>query len=88
MKFFEEARIQVEEYYPKECITDIGNGYMIVEVDYPDEDWVFSLLLNYGAYVEILRPDWARKKIKEIAEKIVAYYKHDIQLSKMNDRIK
>ncbi|MCB0753177.1 MAG: WYL domain-containing protein, partial [Ignavibacteriae bacterium] len=47
----------------------------------PDDEWIYSIILSFGEYVEVLEPEHIRSIIKEKAEKIFSNYKHDIMVS-------
>ncbi|MCB0748166.1 MAG: YafY family transcriptional regulator [Ignavibacteriae bacterium] len=70
IEFFGEENVQVEE-----------NGDLIVNFSAPDDEWIYSIILSFGEYVEVLEPEHIRSIIKEKAEKIFSNYKHDIMVS-------
>ena len=55
---------------------------MIVKVSYPEDQWIYSFILGFGEYVEVIKPERIRDIIKEKAKKIIDKYKPDIVLSK------
>ncbi len=81
LKFSAKLRTRVEEYFNRDQINKRKNGDIIVNVSYPEDEWVYSLLLSYGEYVEVLEPPHIRKIIEEKAKKILGRYKPDIMVS-------
>ena len=67
-------RYRVEEAYSPSQIEYKANGSVIVTVVFPEDDWVYGLILSYGEKVEVLSPDYLKVIIKEKAEKIYKKY--------------
>jgi predicted DNA-binding transcriptional regulator YafY len=82
LKFSSEIRSRVMDYFDEGQIDTQENGDMIVRVSYPEDEWVYSNILSYGDYVEVLEPVHLRKIILEKAKKIAELYKPDIMVSK------
>ena len=81
LKFSPEAKIKVEESFDESSITLLDDGYLEVRISLPEDEWLYSMILGFGEYVEVLQPGYIRKKIIERAEKIFSVYKHDIMES-------
>lgn len=79
--FSREVRVQVEDYFEPEQIQYSEDGSMHVEVDFPEDAWVYSLILGFGEHVKVLSPPHIQKIIQEKAEKIKSVYKPDTQVS-------
>lgn len=47
------------------------DGSFLVEVDYPEDEWVYYTLLGFGAQVEVLEPTHIREIIYQRAKEIV-----------------
>ncbi|MCI8494209.1 MAG: YafY family transcriptional regulator [Lachnospiraceae bacterium] len=54
------------------CLCEDGNYY--VSVPFALNNWTFHYLLSFGKYVEILEPEEARTRFKELATEIVNIY--------------
>lgn len=66
----------VEEFGPR-CYREQEDGRLLFEMDYTDEDNLFSWLLTFGEKAEVLEPESIRARLLEMAEKIRAlYHKH------------
>lgn len=74
LKFSPTVRANVEEYFNPENITYQDDGCLIVEVDWPEDEWVYANILSYGEQVEILEPEEIREKIRERAAKLFEVY--------------
>jgi len=48
-----------------------SDGSFLVEVDYPEDEWVYYTLLGFGAQVEVLEPTHIREIIYQRAKEIV-----------------
>jgi predicted DNA-binding transcriptional regulator YafY len=75
LKFSSAVRARVEDYFDEEQIDSQKNGDMIVKVPYPEDEWVYSNILSYGEFVEVLEPQHIREIIQEKAKKILGQYK-------------
>jgi predicted DNA-binding transcriptional regulator YafY len=82
LRFSPEARARIMDFFDEEQIDTQKNGDMIVEVSYPEDEWVYSNILSYGNHVEVLEPAHIRKIIQEKTKKIAELYKPDIMVSK------
>jgi len=81
LKFSPEVRTRVEEYFEEGVVKFTSDGSMIVSVLYPEDEWIYSTILNFGEYVEVLQPEHIRQNIIQKAKNICAVYKHDITVS-------
>jgi len=50
------------------------DGSYIVSVCWPEDNWVYGMILSFGEYIEVLEPEHVREKVKEKAEKIYKQY--------------
>ncbi|MGH4122744.1 MAG: helix-turn-helix transcriptional regulator [Clostridium sp.] len=75
MKFTQKVRSKVDDYFDEEQMVLTKEGDIIVTVDYPEDEWVYSTVLSFGSEVEVIEPAHIRKIIKERAEKICDIYK-------------
>lgn len=51
-----------------------GDGSYIVNVSWPEDDWLYGLILSYGEHIEIIEPAHARALIREKIEKVYKKY--------------
>jgi predicted DNA-binding transcriptional regulator YafY len=63
LKFSPDAKSRVEEYYAEHVKSVTVDGYSIVEIDYPEDEWVYSNILSYGDTVEVISPAHLREII-------------------------
>lgn len=71
LKFSPGIRNKVEEYFYEDQITLEKDGHSIVKISLPDDDWLYSMILNYGENVEVLEPASIRRGIHEKAKLIM-----------------
>jgi predicted DNA-binding transcriptional regulator YafY len=74
LKFSPAVRANAEEYFNPENITCLDDGCLIVEVDWPEDEWVYGHILSYGGQVEVLEPEEVREKIRKRAAKLYEVY--------------
>jgi predicted DNA-binding transcriptional regulator YafY len=74
LKFSPEVSQRVADFFYEEDTIIEKNGCKIVKVSYPEDEWVYSMILSYGEYVEVVEPLHIKKIIKERARKIYEKY--------------
>lgn len=81
LKFNPKLLNKVNEYF-NENIKEIDqNGFIFVEVEIPNAEWIYNMIFSFGEMVEVLSPKEIREEIPKRLEKILAHYKYDIVLS-------
>jgi predicted DNA-binding transcriptional regulator YafY len=74
LRFSPEVRVRVEDFFdPDQIRTDAG-GRLLVNVAFPEDEWVYSFLLGFGEHIEVLAPDRIRGLLAEKAGKIQTLY--------------
>jgi predicted DNA-binding transcriptional regulator YafY len=73
-KFDPLVQTRVEEFFHPEQITVDDQGDLIVKASFPEDNWVYSLILSYGEHIEVLQPDHIRHLIRKKIEKILKKY--------------
>lgn len=63
LKFSAQVRSRVEDVFNEQDIKLLSNGYTIVTAQFVDQDWVFTLILSFGEFVEVLGPEPVRQTI-------------------------
>ena len=81
LRFEGKMRIKVEEYFDENGVEIQDDGSIIVKISMPEDEWMYSTILGFGEYVEVLEPEYLRCMILEKAKKISSKYKHDIKVS-------
>lgn len=74
LRFQPEVRVRVEDSMQDGRITYEDGGTMLVEVVYPEDEWVYGMLLSYGDAVEVISPDSIRTIIRDRAMKVWQLY--------------
>jgi predicted DNA-binding transcriptional regulator YafY len=77
LRFSSEVRVKVEDYFEQEQMEVQENGDIIIKVNYPEDEWVYSFILSYGEHVEVLEPEHLKKIICEKAKKIAEKYNNN-----------
>lgn len=62
----------LDEFHPKN-ITKNEDGSFTVKIKFPEDEWLYSYLLSYGCYIEVLEPphlrDIIHNRLKEAVKK-------------------
>ena len=74
LKFKTSSLLAVQDYFAEEEIEFKEDGSIIVEVDYPEDEWLPNFLLGFGDNVEVINPERYRKLLKEKANSIIKQY--------------
>lgn len=74
LKFSPEVQQRVGEFFHEENIKIDENGYVVVRISFPEDEWVYSMILSYGEFVEVLEPHYIKEIIKDRAQKIYEKY--------------
>lgn len=75
IRFNAEARPRVEEFFSENDIKYKKDGTLLVNVSYPEDEWLYGFILSFGDKVEVLEPLYLRKKIQEKVKRIFEIYK-------------
>ncbi len=67
-------RMGLTEWCGQENMTLQEDGYAIARLRYPEDEWVYSFLLGFGAGVEVLEPQHLREIIRKRAEETSLMY--------------
>ncbi|MBU5425840.1 YafY family transcriptional regulator [Tissierella pigra] len=74
LKFSSKVRQRVEEFFYEEDITIDEDGSIIVRTSFPEDEWVYSMILSYGEYIEVIEPFYIKDIIKKKSRKIYEKY--------------
>lgn len=72
MKCWEELAYRLYDDYDETFVTNNGDGTYTLEIDFPEDEWVYGFILSFGAYAEVLSPpalrDTIRKRVAAMGE--------------------
>jgi predicted DNA-binding transcriptional regulator YafY len=74
LRFSPEVRVRVEDFFDPDQIRKDESGRLLVDVIFPEDEWVYAFLLGFGEHLEVLEPDRIRGLLAEKAGKIQAIY--------------
>ena len=69
------ALFRLYDDYDDDFIKPNGDGTYTLEVDFPEDDWVYGHILSFGTNVRVVAPEHLRRIIAEKAEKIFEFYR-------------
>lgn len=75
LRFPAETHPFLLEYLEPGQISAQQDGFLIVRLSLPEDEWLYWWLFQFGHRVEVLEPPHIRLVLKERAEKIVGLYK-------------
>jgi predicted DNA-binding transcriptional regulator YafY len=65
---------RVYDEFEQECITKNPDGSFMVTATFPEDEWVYSYILSFGNYAEIMEPMHIREIIKRKLEQNLEKY--------------
>lgn len=74
LEISKEMSYRVYDEFKKENIIRKQNGDFIVNVEFPENDWVYGYLLSFGEYIKVISPGYAKKILKDKLEKSIKNY--------------
>lgn len=74
LRFQEKARYLAEDWFDAEELIPVADGTWQVKKAYPEDEWLYSFILSFGHYVEVVEPAHLREIIAERAVQIKNIY--------------
>ncbi len=74
LQFTEQALYRLYDDYDDTMLTDNGDGTYTLELDFPEDEWVYGYILSFGSHVKVISPPHLREIIKAKAKAIAAFY--------------
>lgn len=74
LEISKEIAYRVYDEFDGKEITKKDDGNFIVNVKYPENDWVYGYILSFGEYAKVLKPDYAKTIIKDKLQKTLKNY--------------
>ena len=69
-----ERAFRVYDEFAESMVEKQPDGSFIVTRTYPEDDWIYSYIMSFGRYAEVLEPEHLRNIIKTEAENILSNY--------------
>jgi len=74
LKFYPQALYRLYDDFDDEIIIKNADGTFSVEVQFPEDEWVYGYIMSFGNYVEVLEPQHIRDIIADRAKKLLQFY--------------
>ncbi len=75
LKFDASMRVMVEDAFARSVIEHEPDGSLLVRLNYPENEWLYGLILSYGDKVEVIEPAHLREIILQKSQKIAKKYR-------------
>jgi predicted DNA-binding transcriptional regulator YafY len=79
LRFAPRLKSLIEERFGIESIAFESEGYMIVKLAYPEDDWLYGMILSYAEGGEVLEPMRIKEIIKEKSQRIYKIYEKNFE---------
>lgn len=74
LRFDSRMRVRAEESFGLDKVKIQEDGSLLVKIEYPDNSWLYGMLLSYGPDVRVLEPPFVAERIKELGKQIYKNY--------------
>lgn len=74
LEISKEAAYRVYDEFESKEITKKEDGNFIINVEYPENDWIYGYILSFGEHIKVLSPNRAKHVIKDKLEKTLKNY--------------
>ena len=74
LRFTQRVAYRVLDEFDQSCYTRQEDGSFLVEIDYPQGEWVYSYLLSYGPDVKVLAPEDIKQELCARMQKAFQQY--------------
>ncbi|MGN7167552.1 helix-turn-helix transcriptional regulator [Paenibacillus cellulositrophicus] len=75
LRFKPRLRVRVEEAFGVENVETEADGSLLVRASYPDNHWMYGMLLSYGPDLRVLEPAYVAERIRYMAVQTAGNYK-------------
>lgn len=75
LQFAEEVLYRLYDDFDDQLLCDNGDGTYTLEIDFPEDEWLYGYILSFGCFVKVIEPERIRRIIKERSERIIEFYK-------------
>ncbi len=65
---------RVYDEFERENIMQKSNGDFVVEVEFPENEWVYGYILSFGEYAKVISPDYVRNEMKKKVKRTLKNY--------------
>lgn len=74
LEISKEMAYRVYEEFEEKEIKKKEDENFIINVEYPENEWVYSYILSFGEHAKVLKPEYAKTIIKEKLQKTLKKY--------------
>lgn len=65
---------RVYDNFETEIVTKLEDGNFLVKARYALDNWVYEMILSYGKYVKVIKPEFVREDIRNILVETLSAY--------------
>ncbi len=74
LEISKEMAFRVYDEFDNDQIIKKEDGNFIVKVEFPENEWVYSFILSFGEYVEVISPEYAKNIVKHKLQNALKNY--------------
>lgn len=80
LRFSPRAMVRVMDDFEPKHIQKHNDGYIYVHVHFPEDDWVYRMLLKYGADVKVIEPATVAERLRQQARAMWMLYEEEEEM--------
>ncbi len=77
LQFSQKAWGRVIDEFGEVTILEKNEEYLTAECFFPEDDWMFSYIISYGADVKIIEPESVKNMVTEKLKKLLSYHENN-----------
>lgn len=74
LRFSEKMLHRIYDEFDEDCVTKNADGSYDVHVSFPEDEWVYSFILSFGHFVEVISPEHIRNIVADSMKTALKYY--------------
>ena len=74
LEIYRKMEYRVYDEFERENIMQKSNGDFVVEVEFPENEWVYGYILSFGEYAKVISPDYVRNEMKKKVKRTLKNY--------------
>lgn len=79
LQFTSQALSRLYDDFDDSLLHKQDDGTFLLEVDFPEDEWVYGYLLGFGPAVKVLSPPHIREILRQRSRQVLAYYQAEGQ---------
>lgn len=75
LEFHPSVLYRLYDYYDDDMIQQNPNGTYLLNVEFPEDEWIYSYIMSFGPLVKVLEPEHVKEDVVRRLKKNITQYK-------------